>query len=104
MREIRKQDIDGFWLVKPLENCEFDENLFFYFSKNKVTINGTNICNSKYEIVNGEGTKILKIEGHDSFLEIWMIMDDDLNSLIVNYNKKRFYIEKRFHIEKRSNV
>jgi len=95
MREITKQDIEGLWLVKPLQNYEIDENISFYFRNNKLTINGTNIYKSNFEIINNEGTKILKIEENDSFLEIWMIMDDDINSLIVNYDERRFYIEKR---------
>jgi len=94
MREITNQEIEGLWLVKPFQNYEVDENISFYFRDNTITINETNIHKSKYEIVNGEGTKILKIEGDDSFLEIWMIMDNDINSLIVNYNEKRFYIVK----------
>jgi len=98
MREITKHDIEGLWLVKPFQNYEIDENICFYFRNNRLTINGTNIYNSNYEIVNSEGTKILRIEENDSFFEIWMIMDDDINSLIVNYDERRFYIEKRPNI------
>ena len=98
MREITKKDIEGLWFVKQLHNCEFDENIRFYFRNNKLTINGTNIYKSNFEIINNEGTKILKIEENDSFLEIWMIMDDDINSLIVNYDERKFYIEKRPNI------
>jgi hypothetical protein len=98
MREITKKDIEGLWLIKPLHNCEIDEDINFNFRNNKLSINGTNIYNANYEIINIEGTKILKIEENDSFLEIWMIMDENINSLIVNYNERRFYIEKRFNI------
>lgn len=95
MREITKKDIEGLWLIRPLQNCEIDETISFYFSNNKITVYGTNIYNLDYQIVNAEGTKILEILGDNSFLEIWMIMDNEINSLIVNYNERRFYIEKR---------
>ncbi|MBP1631513.1 MAG: hypothetical protein H6Q15_2406 [Bacteroidetes bacterium] len=96
MKEITKKELEGFWIIKPLMNCDFNDIISFYFRDNQITINGTEIKAVEYKITDNEGlTKLLKNNEDITLLEIWMIMDYDINSLIVKIDDKKYYIEKR---------
>lgn len=97
MREININELEGSWRIGRLVDCLYDENINLYFKDNNITINGINdldIFNVKYEIRDNGNAKFLYLEEIDMFIEVWMIMDNDSNSIIIKMNDIKYYFEK----------